>query len=738
MTREEARDFVNRQEPTFLERARKKINGRYSYICPNCGNGEGSDGTGISYNPKNGHYKCFKCGISADIIDLYGRHYGIDDPAEKFKGVYQYYGIEIDDNTGHTYNNNDLYTNTPRKNSQKPHTGHKVCTMVKCIDHEKENAKTGKYEHTEGSGENAAGQEATDNRPEDLTNFFLEAESLNNFEYLKRRGISEAIQKRFHVGFVPDWVSPQAVKTTIDRGGDPGKIPRSPRCIIPTGNSSYIARDTREGLTDEQKRYSKQKQGQQPLFNIQALEDCKAVFVVEGEIDAMSVEEAGGKCIGLGSAANVRRLAEYLKDHHSGQVMILCLDNDTAGQDAQKQLSDELNRLNIGYIDGMRYACEGVKDPNEALIKDPEAFREAVSSLKAEALAMTAGLSSECRAADLLDYFRHIEECPEGMEAKTGFSVLDEKMQGGIHEGLYIIGAISSLGKTTFSLQLADQIAAAGTDVIFFSLEMSKIELIAKSISRYSFQDAGLEKEKDRFVARDTSQILNNRRYKYYSRRERETISNAIELYSLPAQNIYIYEGRYKGQRLNVQHIKEIAREHREKTGKTPVIFVDYLQIIAPADPRGNDKQNTDTAVFELKELSRDLKTAVFAISSFNRDNYKEPVNMASFKESGAVEYSSDVLFGLQYAGMDYQEGESEKDRSRRLRDLMQDIYRKKEQKEFIKIELKCLKNRNGYQFTIPFQMLCAFNYFEESQEAEGGQEFRKCMASPFDNAPIM
>jgi len=294
-------------------------------------------------------------------------------------------------------------------------------------------------------------------------------------------------------------------------------------------------------------------------------------------------------------------------------------------------------------------------------------------------------------------------------------------LQGGLHEGLYIIGAISSLGKTTFTLQLADQIASTGQDVLFFSLEMSKTELMAKSISRYSFIYAGLEMENTRFIARDTAQIMNNRRYKHYSEKERQAINEAIKLYSLPAENMYIYEGRYKGQRLTVQHIKEITLNHRERTGRTPIVFVDYLQIIAPADVRASDKQNTDTAVFELKELSRDLKTAVFAISSFNRDNYTEPVNMASFKESGAVEYSSDVLFGLQYAGMDYQPSETEKNRTARLRDLMKDVYRMKEMKEPVQIELKCLKNRNGYQFTICFEMQAAFNYFAEVEPAQLG-----------------
>ena len=53
-----------------------------------------------------------------------------------------------------------------------------------------------------------------------------------------------------------------------------------------------------------------------------------------------------------------------------------------------------------------------------------------------------------------------------------------------------------------------------------------------------------------------------------------------------------------------------------------------------------------------LKQIAEKYDVPVLAISSFNRDNYTKPVCMQSFKESGGVEYSSDVLIGLQFAGI--------------------------------------------------------------------------------------
>ena len=69
----------------------------------------------------------------------------------------------------------------------------------------------------------------------------------------------------------------------------------------------------------------------------------------------------------------------------------------------------------------------------------------------------------------------------------TGFTELDKKLDGGfMGEQLIFLGAISSLGKTSYALQIATQIAEQGKDVLIFSLEMSKNELNAKTISRYT------------------------------------------------------------------------------------------------------------------------------------------------------------------------------------------------------------------------------------------------------------
>lgn len=122
----------------------------------------------------------------------------------------------------------------------------------------------------------------------------------------------------------------------------------------------------------------------------------------------------------------------------------------------------------------------------------------------------------------------------------------------------------------------------------------------------------------------------------------------------------------------------------------------------------------------ELKRLSRDYGIPVIGISSFNRDNYTAPVNLASFKESGAIEYSSDVLIGLQYSGMDYQEGEADKAREKRLRELMKSVIADGKNGKPQKIQVKILKNRNGSKGDTLLDFYPMFNYFTVPS-GEGG-----------------
>lgn len=479
----------------------------------------------------------------------------------------------------------------------------------------------------------------------------------------------------FNIGYCESWKHP--------KHKDNEKIPTTPRLIIPTSKFSYIARDTRpdELITEAEKKYTKQKAGKVHIFNFRAIHSSQSpVFVTEGEIDAISLVEAGAAAFATGSTANINKLMEQIGQMSHKEIikqpLIIAMDNDQAGEKAAAQLEKELTKAGICFYradsDKLYLGC---KDANAALVKDKAALKDSIAAAEIEALEVWAKrkleyLKETSAQAAMQDFINGIKKRAETRAISTGFKSLDYQLSGdnadgGLFEGLYIIGAISSLGKTTFTLQIADQIAQQGRDVLIFSLEMARDELIAKSISRHTIQEV-LNSPKEwakTEYAKTTRGITSLARWSKYSQQEIEIINKAMAAYNSYANHIFIFEGIGD---YSADVIRNQVEKHIAMTGETPVIIVDYIQILAPQSDKLTDKQAIDKSVLELKRISRDYKAAVIGISSFNRNNYNEAVNMAAFKESGAIEYSSDVLIGLQLMGAGEKNFDADKAKKRK------------------------------------------------------------------------
>ena len=624
---------INRREPAFLSRDGK---GK-GFVCPNCGSGSGPKGTGLHRDPGNPtHWKCFACGGYYDTLDLYGLAFGFEDFPQKLSGAAAYFGLT-----------------TP--------------TLVKAPKKLRQ---------------------AVPQSPEtDCTAFFKASQArIGETDYPQRRGLSAATCTRFGLGYDPQWKNPKA----------PNGVPASPRLIIPTGKTSYLARDVRSQneLTDQATKYTKVKVGKTRLFNAEALDTAaKPVYVVEGEIDAMSIVEAGGEAVALGSASNIHLLMERIRERRPAQPLILALDNDERGQKASAELEEALKTENVTYF--VYNPCGEAKDANEALQMAPESFLRRVGD--GERLPEMERLSYLQTSAQghLAAFIDGIAKSVDTPCLPTGFKALDEALDGGLYEGLYIVGAISSLGKTTLVTQIGDQVAAGGHDVLIFSLEMARNELMAKSLSRHTLELA-LAGRMGTIYAKTARGITDGMRYAHYGDREREIIRQAVAQYAGYAGRIFIEEGVGD---IDVTRIRERIARHIDLTGNTPVVIVDYLQIIAPYNERATDKQNMDKTVLELKRISRDFKLPMVAVSSLNRMSYGQKISMEAFKESGAIEYSSDVLIGLQLRGA----GEAGFDPTE---------AKKKNPRE---IEAVILKHRNGQVGgKIAFEYYPMFNFFKE------------------------
>lgn len=508
-------------------------------------------------------------------------------------------------------------------------------------------------------------------------------------DYLKKRGISSELAKKYHLGYLDKWVNPATALKGMH-------TTPTPRLIIPTGKDSYLARDIRADIPDNEKKYVKIKQGGQNLFNREALsDDSKPLFIVEGELDALSIMQVTNKAnaVGLGSTTNLKLLKQAIqqtrqekqKSHATYSPTILsALDNDSAGELATRQLEQICNNLNLDFYE-VNY--EG-KDPNEALTSNLSKFQSTIEQTIKDPENYLTGFLKRIEARKNTKQY-----------VPTGFKNLDKKLDGGLYPQLYVFGAISSLGKTTFLMQIADRIASRQhRPVFFFSLETSKDELTSKNLSRLTFE---LSSSSPQGLPQTARQISNGQWLD--SEDNSQLFYKALGAYSSYYNLIKIVDGTQARPSARDIYSKVAIYCHQHPEQK-PVIIVDYLQILKPISDQDTDKEKVTKSISEFKKTVSTFQVPVLVISSFNRANYKNAVSMESFKESGEIEYYADTLIGLQYKAMSKS---FKDDNSQELAKAMQANPRK--------LEAVILKNRNGISNTsVDFTFNPKFNYFAD------------------------
>ena len=272
---------------------------------------------------------------------------------------------------------------------------------------------------------------------------------------------------------------------------------------------------------------------------------------------------------------------------------------------------------------------------------------------------------------------------------KTGFENLDRITN--LYPGLYVLGAISSLGKTTFACQLADQLSEAGEHVLFFSLEQSRFELVTKGLSR-------LTAKKNMKTALTAMEIREGKMTLELEEAEKD--------YSKNGEHEIIYECGFD---TTVETILDKVKDYMDKNaGVKPVVIVDYLQIVRPVDKRQSTKDGVDSNVRAFKKLQTENELVVLLISSLNRSNYLTPVDFESFKESGGIEYTADVIWGLQLSIMNDEMFDKEKALKTKREAVVE--AKKKKPRE---VELVCLKNRYGISsYKCKFDYYAQYDYF--------------------------
>ncbi|HYE62794.1 MAG TPA: replicative DNA helicase [Phycisphaerales bacterium] len=221
---------------------------------------------------------------------------------------------------------------------------------------------------------------------------------------------------------------------------------------------------------------------------------------------------------------------------------------------------------------------------------------------------------------------------------KSGYTDLDDLLRGFQPGELIILAARPSMGKTAFSLNLAEQIAMGGTAVLgapptnsvpvgFFSLEMSKNAIVQRLISARS----GV-----------SSQHL--RGGHSISKADLDRLGQAAD--DLKHAPIYIDDMPS----MTVLTLRARARRMVAQYG-VKVIMIDYLQLMtAPGAARESRQVEVSTISRGVKALARELNVPVICLAQLNRASEQREGNrprMADLRESGSIEQDADVILLL-------------------------------------------------------------------------------------------
>ena len=612
------------------------------YVCPICGNGSGKSGTGVKLiKGQTFRYKCFKCGTSGDVINFYATEHNISN-RDAILQVFEMYGLNF---VAKKFYKSSVPKNTPSKEE--------------IIQSQLENELI-------------------------ANDIILAAEHLHETDYFAKRGISHKVAEKYNCGFIEKWIHPK-------KRGDSQILP-SPRVIIPTSPESYVVRAI------DNNKIPKMKAGSSEIFNIDILQTSNQnVVIVEGEFDALSIIEAGNDAIALGSTTNVDKFLKWLKEKNiqPHQPLVLNLDADDAGQKATDKLTAELRKMKIKFYE-IDLILKDCKDQNESLMKFRKKFFQMVATIPHQVQQLQQ--DARYKLTDFAKIDTWEKNIRTGHKAiSTGWQSLDNALDGGLYEGLYVLPGTPGTGKTAFAMQMAFQIAQQKKDILYISMEMSEEELYERHISRISYQ-LFWNDEKNQHKAKTVHSII----------QEGQTVPQAREIFKKVAP---YFRTECSVGTLDADDIRKIVEIYEYELNSLPVVFIDYLQILKAHDPHMTDKQAVDYNVLRLKQLSRDFKIPVVILSSMNRMSYSDIISMAALKESGAIEYTADVCIGLQLANMDQiKVGTSTGKAEKAIRQMKGKTERD--------MEIVILKNRNGkIGDELQFKYYAMFHNFAPSDE---------------------
>lgn len=301
----------------------------------------------------------------------------------------------------------------------------------------------------------------------------------------------------------------------------------------------------------------------------------------------------------------------------------------------------------------------------------------------------------------LADVFDNLDEMSEEMQKnllKWGFPILDEESP--MLPGCYLLGALPSLGKTAFALNVAANVCEQGSAVLYISYEPTAKQVAVKNLAGYWFRKIWNNHKDNRLkdYVPTATQIMLGRYNEKFGIDEMKKVREELKT---KRKNFYFFQGRNETARDLISKIKPYV------DNGVKFVVVDYIQLIKGTDTTKTAREQIDETIRELQIFQSKNDLVILFISSFNRENYRNYACLEAFKESGGLEFTADGIFALQFK---YSTGESRTNNEK---------FQEKKQAKPRDMELVSLKNRFGIDFVDEFAYHSAHETFIEKIPAK-------------------
>lgn len=328
---------------------------------------------------------------------------------------------------------------------------------------------------------------------------------------------------------------------------------------------------------------------------------AESLRLVNKEQEVGGLEYLNALALNTGSAANIERYAEIVRERAMLRQML--------------SVADEISTM--AFQPNGRQARQLLDEAEAKIFKISQENGEGSKDFHAMPDVMA-------QVIEELEKLAEREDDSDVTGISTGFTDLDSRTAG-MHSGqLIIVAGRPAMGKTSFAMNIVEHVAIhEQLPVAVFSMEMDATQLghrLLGSVGKINQQRMR------------TGKLLDE---------DWPKITHAISL----LQNAKIFIDETPA--LTPVDLRARARRLKSKEGELGLIVVDYLQLMSGSGRNDNRTAEISEISRSLKQLARDLKCPIIALSQLNRGleqrTNKRPI-MSDLRESGAIEQDADVI----------------------------------------------------------------------------------------------